>query len=87
MWKKVLITIAIILLLTGIGFVLFPPVSNFVGQQRANQVIADYETAADNVISEEEQGLKEELGITAKSFQEALQKKDYLEHPRTLVVL
>ncbi len=76
MWKKVLITIAIILLLTGIGFVLFPPVSNFVGQQRANQVIADYETAADNVISEEEQGLKEELGITAKSFQEARQKKE-----------
>ena len=66
MWKKVLITIAIILLLTGIGFVLFPPVSNFVGQQRANQVIADYETAADNVISEEEQGLKEELGIAAE---------------------
>ena len=76
MWKKVLIIIAIILLLTGIGFVLFPPVSNFVGQQRANQVIADYETAADNVISEEEQGLKEELGITAKSFQEARQKKE-----------
>ena len=76
MWKKVLIIIAIILLLTGVGFLLFPTASNFVGQQRANHVIEDYEAAVDNVISEDDQALKEKLGITSKTFQEARQKKE-----------
>lgn len=76
MWKKILVIIAVLLLLTGVGFMLFPTVSNFVGQQRANHAIEEYEAAIDNVISDDDNELKEKLGITAKSFQEALQKKE-----------
>ena len=39
MWRKILTVVAIIILLTGIGFLLFPTVSNQIGQQRANNVI------------------------------------------------
>ena len=42
MWRKILTVVAIIILLTGIGFLLFPTVSNFIGQQRANNVIEEY---------------------------------------------
>ena len=72
MWKKVLVVIAILMLLTGIGFLLFPPVSNCVGQQNADSLIEKYDKVLDNVITEEDAALKEELGVTADSFEEGL---------------
>ena len=74
MWRKILTVVAIIILLTGIGFLLFPTVSNFIGQQRANSVIEEYSETLDHVIKEDEPETAKELGITAKSFEEALEK-------------
>ena len=74
MWRKILTVVAIIILLTGIGFLLFPTVSNFIGQQRANNVIEEYSETLDHVIKEDEPEAAKELGITAKSFEEALEK-------------
>ena len=73
MWRKVLTVIAVILLLTGIGFLLFPTVSNFVGQQRANVAIEEYSRTLEHVIKEDEPETAKELGITAKSFEEAVE--------------
>ena len=56
------------------GFLLFPTVSNFIGQQRANSVIEEYSETLDHVIKEDEPETAKELGITAKSFEEALEK-------------
>lgn len=74
MWRKILTVVAIIILLTGIGFLLFPTVSNFIGQQRANSVIEEYSETLDHVIKEDDPETAKELGITAKSFEEALEK-------------
>ena len=74
MWRKILTVVAIIILLTGIGFLLFPTVSNFIGQQRANNVIEEYSETLDHVIKEDDPETAKELGITAKSFEEALEK-------------
>ncbi|WP_405318519.1 class C sortase [Ruminococcus sp.] len=74
MWRKILTVVAIIILLTGIGFLLFPTVSNFIGQQRANDVIEEYSETLDHVIKEDDPETAKELGITAKSFEEALEK-------------
>ena len=38
-WQKVTMTVAVILLVAGLGLLLFPVVSNFFGQQRANSSI------------------------------------------------
>lgn len=73
MWKKVVTVIAIILLLGGIGFLLFPTVSNQIGQQRANNVIEEYSETLDNIIKEDEPEVAEKLGITAKTHEEALE--------------
>ena len=49
MWKKILTVIAVILLLAGIGFLLFPPVSNYVGQKKADAIVADFDKSVENV--------------------------------------
>ncbi|MBR1482431.1 MAG: class C sortase [Ruminococcus sp.] len=69
MWRRVLIIIAAVLLTAGVGFLLFPTISNFIGQQRANSVIAEYSEALDHVIDGEN-----DLGITAETYEEALEK-------------
>ena len=74
MWRKVLTVIAILTLLTGVAFLLFTPVSNCVGQQSADALIEEYDKALDNVISPDNPELKEKLGITADSFEEAKEK-------------
>lgn len=50
MWKKIVLVIAIILLVTGIGFLLFPPVSNYVGQVKADAEIKQFEKEVDSVV-------------------------------------
>lgn len=49
MWRKILTVVAVILLLTGIGFLLFPPVSNFIGQKQADAIVADFDKRVENV--------------------------------------
>ncbi|MED9970022.1 MAG: class C sortase [Ruminococcus sp.] len=68
MWKKIVLIIAVVLLLTGIGFLLFPPVSNHVGQIKANGVIEKYEEELDNAA---EELVDESDGTVVKTFEEA----------------
>ena len=72
-WKKILLIIAFLMMLTGIGLMLFPPVSNYVGQQNANAAIEEYSETLDNVISDDSP-LKETLGITADTYEEAVER-------------
>ncbi len=50
MWKKIVTVIAVVLLLTGIGFLAFPTVSNEVGKIKANGAIETYEEEVNNVV-------------------------------------
>ena len=73
MWKKIVFIIAVLLLLTGLGFLLFPPISNSVGQIKANGVIEKYEEDLQNVVDEL---VDETDGTVVKTFEEA--KKRHL---------
>lgn len=57
--KRLLISISIVLFIAGIGFMLFPAISNSVGQIKADSLIDDFNTTLDNVIE-------------SKTFDEAL---------------
>lgn len=48
--KKILIIIAVIFVLVGLGFVLFEPVSNEIGRQEANRLVDEF----DQIVSEAE---------------------------------
>ena len=50
MRRKILIVIAVITLLAGIGFLLFPPVSNCIGQKKADAATEKYEKQKESVI-------------------------------------
>lgn len=56
LWQKILMTIAILSLLTGAGFLAFPPISNFFGQQRANGIIATFNDSLDNIVPDDDRG-------------------------------
>lgn len=58
--KKLLIAIAIVLFVAGLGFLLFPTISNSIGQAKANSLIDDFNNTLDNVIE-------------SKSYDEALE--------------
>ncbi len=73
MWKKILVIIAVVLLLAGIGFLLFPTVSNEVGKIKANSAIEKYENEAASAVAELED---ESGGKPVKTFEEA--KKRHL---------
>ena len=49
LWQRIVMIIAIVLLTAGLGFLLFPIVSNTVGQVRADNIIQTYKTAAQSV--------------------------------------
>lgn len=73
-WQKVTMTVAVILLLAGVGLLLFPTVSNFFGQQRANATIDDFNTVRRNVVPSDTDDSNTIPGVTAKSFKEARDK-------------
>lgn len=52
MWRKVLTVIAVIFLVVGIGFLLFPPVSNTIGTQIAKGEVNDFDNLVQNVVEE-----------------------------------
>ena len=80
-WQKVTMTLAVLMLLAGLGLLLFPTVSNFFGQQRANSLIEEFNTARQTVIPDktadnaDQSSVPEALkGVTANNHQEALEK-------------
>lgn len=52
MWKKVLTITAVIMLIAGIGLILFPVVSNFIGTQISNAEIDKFDTQLENMIDD-----------------------------------
>ncbi len=64
MWKKIIIVFASILILTGLGFLLFPPISNFIGNQIANSEADKFDTIVENVVD------------NGKSYEDALKDKE-----------
>ena len=77
-WQKVILTLAIVMLLTGVGFLLFPTVSNFFGQQHANAEIESFTDSLSHIVPDDPEDSSETdpaiAGVTAKSFQEALER-------------
>lgn len=67
--KLILIIIASILLLAGLALLLFPPVSNYIGKQKARHKTDDYEKTLTYVISEDSDA---GTGITKKTYADAL---------------
>lgn len=72
MLRKIIIIIAIILFVAGLGFVLFPPVSNFVGTQISKGETEKFDCLTENVVTVE-QAQKEGKGTT---FEEAYENKE-----------
>ena len=72
MKKKILIIIAVVLLVAGLGFLLFPPISNFFGKQIAKGQTETYEKALTYVITEEDDA---GTGVTEKTYAAALEAK------------
>ncbi len=67
--KLILIIIASILLLAGLALLLFPPISNYIGKQKARHKTEDYEKTLTYVISEDSDA---GTGITQKTYADAL---------------
>ena len=77
MAKRILIITATVLLLAGIGFLLFPTVSNEVGKIKANGVIDSFEKKAASVtdkVTSEENGGSGKKTVAAETYAEALEK-------------
>ena len=72
LWQKITLIIAVMCLVAGVGFLAFPAVSNFFGQQRANGIIEDFNNTLDNVVPADNSG-KPVSGVTAKSHAEAVE--------------
>lgn len=52
MAKKLLTALAIIMFVAGLGLLLFPPISNFIGKQIANSEADKFDTRLDNIIDD-----------------------------------
>ena len=68
MWKKIVTVIAVLLLIAGIGFLLFPTVSNEIGKIKANGAIETFDAELDGAVDELEDASGKE---PAKSYEEA----------------
>ena len=80
LWQKITLIVAATALVAGLGLLLFPPVSNYFGQQRANTIIEKFETSRKHIVpARTEDGEEPEIddpviaGITGRTFQEALE--------------
>ena len=83
LWQKITLILAAVIFLAGVGMLLFPTVSNFFGQQRANRVIEDIDASMEHVVPDKTaadstaDSAKADpviAGVTANSFAEALEK-------------
>ena len=70
MKRKILIIIAVIILLTGLGFLLFPPVSNFIGKQQADAAADTFDSYVESIT----ETLTSEDGVEVQSASEAKEK-------------
>ena len=68
--QKVVMLIAAVIFITGIGFLTFPMISNFFAQQKADGIIDDFNESLDNIVSKD--GSSD--NITSKTYLEALGK-------------
>ncbi len=74
LWQKIVLTIAVLMLITGIAFLSFPTVSNFFGQQRANGIIEEFDDTLDYVVPENGTNDKIPSSVTAKKHADAVKK-------------
>ena len=74
LWQKIVLIIATLMLITGIVFLSFPPVSNFLGQQKANSIIEDFDDTLDYVVPENGTNDKIPSSVTAKKHADAVKK-------------
>lgn len=77
LWQRIMLIVALLMLLTGVGFLLFPPVSNAVGQVRANAVISDYEASLGAVYdpaSPDSASEEVRRRVTSPTFEQARKK-------------
>lgn len=54
MWRKIVTVVAIIMLVAGLGFLLFPPISNTIGTQIAKSETEQFDAMSENVADAEE---------------------------------
>lgn len=52
MWRKILTIIATIMLVVGLGFLLFPPISNFFGKMQAESISDAFDRSKSSVVEE-----------------------------------
>lgn len=52
MAKKLLTALTIIMFVAGLGLLLFPPISNFIGKQIANSEADKFDTRLENIIDD-----------------------------------
>ena len=52
MAKKVITVLAIVMLVAGLGLLLFPPISNYVGTLIANSEVDKFNTQLENIIDD-----------------------------------
>ena len=73
LWQKIILIIASVMLAAGVAFLLFPTVSNFFGQQKANAIIEDFNDSLDNIIpSDGSANANIPSTITAKNHADAV---------------
>ncbi len=68
MWKKIVIIIAVIMLVLGLGLILFPPISNFIGAQIANSETEKFDRQVENAVDNS----NSDLAIGADTYEEAV---------------
>lgn len=75
-WQKITVTVALLLLLSGVGLLIFPTVSNFFGQIRANRTIEEYKTLQQHIVPKKPDDSNDPdpviSEIKSTSFKEAL---------------
>lgn len=69
MSRKILTVIASVILIAGLGFLLFPPVSNFIGQKKADSAADSYDKAIENIT----ETVTAEDGEVISSYEEAVE--------------
>lgn len=60
LWRKILTVVSIVMLIVGVGLLMFPPVSNFIGTQISNSETDKFDKQVENIIED-------------KSFEEAVE--------------
>lgn len=69
MARKVLIVIAVILLLAGLGFLLFPPISNWIGKMNNDKLSRQFDEKRDHVVD----FLEDDDGNRAENADDAME--------------